>query len=387
MLNFSKSDIDSLYRAFYDIDVHHCGSVRPIELFTYFNIEVGAFEEAMFSVFDEDKSGKLTFLEFVCSMWNLLSMPANILGSLCYLIKDPTGTMRVHYSDIRDVLEMMHRKKVETASSLSLIMSELKNKYSAELSVQDICKWTTINSSIMSPIVIMQLKFRKQLLGEKYWSKAADVRAADKERSTVEWMRKFFEMIHKKSAEQRRLRKEAAMSTAHKRENLSESQKNIHDKQTLLLSSFNMLQQPANGRGPTADENAQISPSVKKKRRQSGDGFGSPAQPQQPPQRVVPGGGSGTPNGISRDGSVKSRKAPSSLDMSADAGSGADSQQPSPKRPSSSRKSSTKNFNGEGSSPAQPPPSRPKTSSQADLGGRKGSTRVVLGVGSYGNHL
>lgn len=187
-------------------------------------------------------------------------------------------------------------------------------------------------------------------------------------------MRKFFEMIHKKSAEQRRLRKEAAMSTAHKRENLSESQKNIHDKQTLLLSSFNMLQQPANGRGPTADENAQISPSAKKKRRQSGDGFGSPAPQQQQPQRVVPGGGSGTPNGISRDGSVKSRKAPSSLDISADAGSGADSQQPSPKRPSSSRKSSTKNFNGEGS-PAQPP-SRPKTSSQADLGGRKGSSKM-----------
>lgn len=280
-------------------------------------------------------------------------------------------------SDIRDVLEMMHRKKVETASSLSLIMSELKNKYSAELSVQDICKWTTINSSIMSPIVIMQLKFRKQLLGEKYWSKAADVRAADKERSTVEWMRKFFEMIHKKSAEQRRLRKEASMSKAHKRENMSESQKNIHDKQTLLLSSFNMIQQPANGRGPTADEDAQISPSAKKKRRQSGDGFGSPAPP---PQRVVPGGGGGgggsaTPNGISRDGSVKSRKAPSSLDMSTDAGGGADSAQPSPKRPSSSRKSSTKNFNADGS-PAQGPPSRPKTSSQADLGGRKGSSKM-----------
>lgn len=79
-------------------------------------MELGPFEQALFSVFDEgtgyclnltnntevemsvlaDKSGKLTFLEFVCSMWNLLSMPTQIIGALCYLIKDPTGQMRVH---------------------------------------------------------------------------------------------------------------------------------------------------------------------------------------------------------------------------------------------------------------------------------------------------
>lgn len=261
---------------------------------------------------------------------------------------------------MRDVMEMMHRKKVESASSLSLVMNDLRSKYSAELSVQDVCKWTTTNSSILSPIVIMQLKFRKQLLGEKYWTKATDERAADKERSTVDWMRKFFEMVRKKSAEQRRIRKEAA-TAVNKRDNMTESQRNIHDKQTLLLSSFNMIQQPANSRGQPntstgGDEDAQISPSAKRKRRQSGEGFNNSS-----PQRVAPGGGASD-----------SRKSPSGLDTVAESSGGVETQQQTPKRPSSSRKSSSKNVSTDSSPQAQ---SKPRTSAQADVGSRKNSTK------------
>jgi Ca2+-binding EF-hand superfamily protein len=366
-LNFSKNDINALYHAFCEIDVHNVGSIRPIELFTYFNIELGQFEEAMFSVFDEDKSGKLTFLEFVCSMWNLLSMPTNIMGSLCYLIIDPTGALRVHYSNIREVMELMHRKKVESASSLSVVMQELKNKYNTELSVQDVCKWANSNSSVLSPIVVMQLKFRKQLLGERYWNRATDDRSADSERSTVEWMRSFFESVRKKSADQRRIRKEIAASKNQKRETMSDAQKNIHDKQTLLLGSFNMLQQPSTRGDPSEiDENAQVSSSSKKKRRQPGSEGGSSSTTPSP-QRVVPGSSS---VGLGRDSSVKSKKTPSGKDANAEFASNTSNLPSSPKRPSSSRQSTTKNTFGEGSQQ-----SRNSASSQLESNGRKSSTK------------
>lgn len=181
-------------------------------------------------------------------------------------------------------------------------------------------------------------------------------------------------MVRKNSSEARRIRKEAAGNKNNKRENMSESQKNIHDKQQLLLSSFNMIQQPSQRGKPndTNDENAQISPSAKRKRRQSGSentGFSSS-------QRVVPG--SNNAQGMTRDGSVKSRKAPSGLDTTAE-NSGDGSQQPSPKRPPSSRKSSTKNLSSADSgSPSQPQTRGSRASSQQEspsLGGRKGSTK------------
>lgn len=264
-------------------------------------------------------------------------------------------------------MELMHRKKVESASSLSVVMQELKNKYNTELSVQDVCKWANSNSSVLSPIVVMQLKFRKQLLGERYWNRATDERSADSERSTVEWMRSFFESVRKKSADQRRIRKEIAASKNQKRETMSDAQKNIHDKQTLLLSSFNMLQQPSTRGDPSEiDENAQVSSPSKKKRRQPGsEGGSSFITPS--PQRVVPGSSSVD---LGRDSSVKSKKTPSGIDANAEIASNTSNLPSSPKRPSSSRQSTTKNTFGEGSQQ-----SRNSASSQLESNGRKSSTK------------
>lgn len=39
-----------------------------------------------------DKSGYINFMEFVCSVWNLLTLPEPDLGSIAYLMKDPGGT-------------------------------------------------------------------------------------------------------------------------------------------------------------------------------------------------------------------------------------------------------------------------------------------------------
>jgi hypothetical protein len=69
--------------------------VRPVELFTFFNVEFGPLETAMFNIFDHAKSGKLNFVEFVGSMWNFLSLREEDLSMFMYLIKDPTGVMRI----------------------------------------------------------------------------------------------------------------------------------------------------------------------------------------------------------------------------------------------------------------------------------------------------
>lgn len=75
-LGLSKHDVDLLYTAFWDIDAdnsgayslfpfivcetHHImptGSIRPIELFAYFEVEATTFEKGVFAIFDEGESG------------------------------------------------------------------------------------------------------------------------------------------------------------------------------------------------------------------------------------------------------------------------------------------------------------------------------------------
>lgn len=112
-------DIDMFYAAFHDMDVHHTGEssakhflvyyvfltpihvrtlsgfVRPVEMFTFFGADLESLESALFGVFDDAGSGRLDFVEFVCSMWNFLSARQEDLAVFFYLMKDPSGVMRI----------------------------------------------------------------------------------------------------------------------------------------------------------------------------------------------------------------------------------------------------------------------------------------------------
>lgn len=71
------------------------GNIQPVDIFTFMNSDFSAFEKQVFHIFDADKSGKFNFLEFVCCMWNLLTIPENQLGAIVYLMKDLSGVLRV----------------------------------------------------------------------------------------------------------------------------------------------------------------------------------------------------------------------------------------------------------------------------------------------------
>jgi hypothetical protein len=52
-LGLSQPDIDLLYTAFWDMDADSSGTIQPIELFAYFEVESATFEKGVFCLFDE----------------------------------------------------------------------------------------------------------------------------------------------------------------------------------------------------------------------------------------------------------------------------------------------------------------------------------------------
>lgn len=149
-------------------------------------------------------------------------------------------------SDVKDVVELMHKKRVEGAPTLQTIVGDLKNNYSAELSIQDLCKWSQNNQSILSPIIILQLKFRRQILGEKYWQAASEARFADPVKGSVVFIKDLFKLMRTKSEEVRQKRelKQRTMKAQSRNANLTGAQSNIARKQSILLSNFGLSQQP-----------------------------------------------------------------------------------------------------------------------------------------------
>jgi hypothetical protein len=72
-INFSDQDVNLFYYVFWEIDSDDSGTVEINELFSFFHIEFTPFNLFWFSLFDDEKSYKLNFVEFISCFWNLLT--------------------------------------------------------------------------------------------------------------------------------------------------------------------------------------------------------------------------------------------------------------------------------------------------------------------------
>ena len=79
-LQISKAEVYRLHRTFGKVDLDNSGTIDVVELLTVIDVDRTPFSERVFSIFDEDKSGKIDFYEFVLSLWNYCTLSRVTLG-------------------------------------------------------------------------------------------------------------------------------------------------------------------------------------------------------------------------------------------------------------------------------------------------------------------
>ena len=94
-LGLADDAIDLLYNAFLEIDADRSNWMSALELYSYFKIDIGLFERHIFTLFDQDKSGLLSFIDFAVALWNFLTLQECDLGTLMYTMRDPTAKLRI----------------------------------------------------------------------------------------------------------------------------------------------------------------------------------------------------------------------------------------------------------------------------------------------------
>lgn len=69
-MKLELKDVQKLERVFDKIDQSNDDKLSIAEMLAYLDIDRTKFSERVFSIFDDDKSGEVSFKEFVLSMWN-----------------------------------------------------------------------------------------------------------------------------------------------------------------------------------------------------------------------------------------------------------------------------------------------------------------------------
>ena len=163
-LNLSQSDLDIFFTAFIDIDADNSGHIRADEFFAYFRVEQTPFNKRLFVSMDIDNTGYLNFCEFVCAMWNFLSMEPSRLGSYAYFLFDDDGTGNLDHEEVKQLVEtIQHKSYNKNPAVRKLVDSIITGK--TNVSVEHFARCAQEIPSLCAPLISLQHELRKTFIG------------------------------------------------------------------------------------------------------------------------------------------------------------------------------------------------------------------------------
>lgn len=147
---------------------------------------------------------------------------------------------------MKSILEVVSRKRVETSSALQALMDAFKKHYPSEVSLADFCKWTALNPSIITPVLMLQLQLRRQIIGEKYWMQQTDDRSSHPEKCRLLYVKVLQDKIVANTEQFNNVKRQNSIvhSSSSKKKfgaaNEEDIVNNNNRKQSLLMTAFNM---------------------------------------------------------------------------------------------------------------------------------------------------
>mmetsp|Transcript_14499 Transcript_14499/g.21832 ORF Transcript_14499/g.21832 Transcript_14499/m.21832 type:complete len:360 (+) Transcript_14499:196-1275(+) len=206
ILSLSQKDLNYFFTAFLDIDADDSGHIRADEFFAYFRIEQTPFNKRIFIDMDTDNSGYLNFCEFVCAMWNFLSLLPEKLGSFAYYIFDDDKSGSLDHMELKKLVETIHHKSYDTNPAVKKYVQDvMANCGGARVSITHFEKCCSENKGLTAPLISLQYRIRESFIGHSFWRDISARRAADHNQSQPDFIQKLSQNIDAKRKEKSRI--------------------------------------------------------------------------------------------------------------------------------------------------------------------------------------
>lgn len=186
-------------------------------------------------------------MEFVCTLWNILTIPQGECGSIAYLIKDPSARSKISYTDVKAIMELMLKRKVDKDPALAAIFSKLRKDFPPDITLQEFVRFAAANPSIMHPLEMLQLHLRRKIIGEGFWNKLMADRRCSEEQSKMDYVKKLQAnvLVHNEAFRRRELAEDAENKRLSRvgKGTKGDQRENMIRKESRLLSFFGMKKQ------------------------------------------------------------------------------------------------------------------------------------------------
>ena len=167
-LQFKEQDIGRLYRIYNLIDADKSGLIDYVEMLTYLSIERTAFSKRVFTMFDDDGSGKLDFREFVMSLWNYCTLSKDTLVVFTFDIYDRDSSGEIEAKEVQQMLKEIYGKTFKNNTQAKQIANEIDVKL-GDVDIEEFKEFARTHPALLFPAFLMQMTLHKGTLGESFW--------------------------------------------------------------------------------------------------------------------------------------------------------------------------------------------------------------------------
>jgi Ca2+-binding EF-hand superfamily protein len=167
-LLLTKSEIDMFYKSFSSIDQGNFGYISLLEICNHHKIEANELTTRLISTFHVAKNGKLNFMEYVCSMWNFLSIGPAALGSFAFQAFNANSSNCLDAREVKMFVELVHNKTCEKHIGVQKLVDKL-TRVSPKISMTQFNEFSKMNPSLCIPLIRTRYLIQKQVIGDKFW--------------------------------------------------------------------------------------------------------------------------------------------------------------------------------------------------------------------------
>ena len=176
-LGLTKSDVDHLWRYFKKADVTDSGTLGVAELCLQTNeVQNDYFGQLLFSVFDYDGNGEITFEEFCLCIWNAMTLDESSLPLFAFRIYDQNNSGTLSEDEMITMLKTVCGSNQQTIEHAMKYFKEQDKNHDGIIDSKEFEMMAKHVQLITFPAVQLLKEFRKNVLGEHIWHEKTKIR-------------------------------------------------------------------------------------------------------------------------------------------------------------------------------------------------------------------